>query len=332
MTVFFILSVLLSFLVTVLISKKLIPFLAGKKLNQPIYEIGPRWHKSKAGTPTMGGLAFIGAIVLTILVLSFFAFEKEELLPLWITLGMAVLFAVIGIIDDRAKLLKKQNEGLKAYQKFLLQLVAASLYLGGMTAVGALETTLSIPFFGVEWEMGFWYYIFALFLIVGINNSVNLTDGIDGLAASTTAVIAAFFSVCAFSALYLNFGHTENANAIGLLSGALFGGCLGFLVYNWNPARVFMGDTGSLFLGGLLSGISFLMKEPLILIVVGLWFVMETVSVIMQVTSYKLTKKRIFKMAPIHHHFEKCGMSEVKIVLFAITSTALLCILSYFFM
>ena len=324
----FILSVVISFIATVLLSKKFIPVLISKKLNQPIYEIGPRWHRSKAGTPTMGGLFFIAAILLTLAVLSFFAVPREELLRVWLTLGMAFLFGMIGFIDDRAKLLKKQNEGLKAHQKFLLQLIVAALYLGLMTAFGGLETTLSIPFFHIEWELGIWFYVLALFLIVGIDNSVNLTDGIDGLCSSVTAVIAAFFAVCAF--LFPETG--ESLPHVAYMSGALFGGCIGFLVYNWNPARIFMGDTGSLFLGGFLSGLAFLVGSPLVIVVVGLWYIMETVSVIMQVLCYKLTKKRIFKMAPIHHHFDKCGWSEVKIVIVGITATAVLSVLTYFFM
>ncbi len=324
----FILSVILSFGITVILSKKFIPVLISKKLNQPIYEIGPRWHKSKAGTPTMGGLFFIAGITLTIAVLSFFAIPGEELIHVWLALGMALLFGVIGFIDDRAKLLKKQNEGLKAYQKFVLQIVVAALYLGLTAALCAPNTTLTIPFLNIEWELGIWYYLIAAFLIVGIDNSVNLTDGIDGLCSSITAVIAAFFAVCAF--LFPETGDT--LPCVAYISGALFGGCLGFLVYNWNPARIFMGDTGSLFLGGLLCGLAFLIDNPLVIVIVGFWFVIESVSVIMQVMGYKLTKKRIFKMAPIHHHFEKCGWSEVKIVTVAILFTVALSVLTYFFM
>ncbi|MBO5046858.1 MAG: phospho-N-acetylmuramoyl-pentapeptide-transferase [Clostridia bacterium] len=328
MFLYFILSVLISFIITVILSKKFIPVLISKKLNQPIYEIGPRWHKSKAGTPTMGGLFFIGAIVITIALLDIFVIPHDKRALVFITLGMALLFGVIGFIDDRAKLLKKQNEGLKAYQKFLLQIIVASAYLALLTACGEIDTTLSIPFLHTEWELGNWYYVFALFLIVGVNNSVNLTDGIDGLCSSVTAVIAAFFAVCAF----LMPGAEGTLPHIAYMSGALFGGCIGFLVYNWNPARIFMGDTGSLFLGGFLSGLAFLIGSPLIIVVVGLWYIMETVSVILQVSGYKLTKKRIFKMAPIHHHFEKCGWSEVKIVFVAVLVTMMLCALTYFFM
>ncbi len=328
MVLYFILSVLLSFVGTVLLSKKFIPVLISKKLNQPIYEIGPRWHKSKAGTPTMGGLFFITAITLTIGILSFFAIPAEALARVWITMGMALLFGVIGFIDDRAKLLKKQNEGLTAKQKFFCQLVVGALYILLMALFGDLDTTLSIPFLRVEWDLGILYYAILLILIVGIDNSVNLTDGIDGLCASITAVLAAFFAVCGF--LMPTTG--ASLPGVAIISGALFGGAVGFLVYNWNPARIFMGDTGSLFLGGLLMGLSVLIDEPLVIVVIGLWFIMETVSVMMQVTCYKLTKKRIFKMAPIHHHFEKCGWSEIKIVTVAIISAVLLSVLTYFFL
>jgi phospho-N-acetylmuramoyl-pentapeptide-transferase len=276
----------------------------------------------------MGGLFFIAGIILTLTLLSFFAIPTEDLPRVWITLGMALLFGLIGFIDDRAKLLKKENEGLKAYQKFLLQLVVGGIYLSLMTVYGDLDTVFVVPFLRLEWDLGGWYYVISMFLLVGINNSVNLTDGIDGLCSSITAVIAAFFAISAFL-----FPETsESLPAVAYMAGALFGGCLGFLVYNWNPARIFMGDTGSLFLGGFLSGLSFLIGDQLLIIVVGLWFVMEAVSVILQVGCYKLTKKRIFKMAPIHHHFEKCGWSEIKIVIIGIVVTAVLSVLTYFLM
>ena len=327
MLVFFILAVLLSFIATALLSKKFIPFLISKKMNQPIYEIGPRWHKSKAGTPTMGGLFFIAAILPTMAILSFFAIDKNALAPIWITLGMATLFAAVGFIDDRAKLLKKQNEGLKAYQKFLLQLVVATLYIGVMCGLGYMDTVIPIPFTDIKWDLGIAFYPLAIILIVGVDNSVNLTDGIDGLCATVTAVIAAFFAVLGLPLITLHFG-----NAITLLAGALFGGMIGFLVYNWNPARIFMGDTGSLFLGGMVTGFAFLTDNPLLIFIVGLIYIIETISVILQVGSYKLFHKRIFKMAPIHHHFEKCGWGERKIVAVASIITAVLCAISYCFL
>ena len=324
MLVFFILAVLLSFAATALLSKKFIPFLISKKMNQPIYEMGPRWHKSKAGTPTMGGIFFITAILLTMAVLSFFAIEKSMLAPVWLTLGMATLFAAVGFVDDYAKLIKKQNEGLKAYQKFLLQLVVATLYIGAMCALGYMDTVIPIPFTEIEFDLGIAFYPLAIILLVGVDNSVNLTDGIDGLCATVTAVVAAFFALLGLPLIGLPLG-----NAINLFAGALFGGMLGFLVYNWNPARIFMGDTGSLFLGGMVTGLAFLADNPILILIVGLIYIIETISVILQVGSYKLFKKRIFKMAPIHHHFEKCGWGERKIVTVAAVITAVLCAVSY---
>jgi phospho-N-acetylmuramoyl-pentapeptide-transferase len=324
MLIYFIIAVLLSFTATALLAKKFIPFLISKKMNQPIYEMGPRWHKSKAGTPTMGGIFFITAILLTIAVLSFFAIPKDALIPVWITLGMAVLFAGVGFVDDYAKLIKKQNEGLKAYQKFVLQLLVSTLYIGTMCALGYMDTVIPIPFTDIKWDLEIAFYPLAVILLVGVDNSVNLTDGIDGLCATVTAVVAAFFAIIGTALMMPSLG-----NGITLFAGALFGGMLGFLVYNWNPARIFMGDTGSLFLGGMVTGLAFLTDNPLLILVVGLIYIIETVSVILQVGSYKLFKKRIFKMAPIHHHFEKCGWGERKIVTVAASITAVLCVIAY---
>lgn len=324
MLITFILAVLLSFAVTALLAKKFIPFLISRKLNQPIYEIGPRWHKSKAGTPTMGGIFFISAIILTMGVLSFFAIDKEFLAPLWLTLGMAVLFAAVGFIDDYAKLIKKQNEGLKAYQKFILQSIVAAAYISAMCALGYMDTVVPIPFTEIEFDLGIAFYPLAILLIVGVDNSTNLTDGIDGLCATVTAVVAAFFALFGLPVIGLLHGE-----AITYLAGALFGGMLGFLVYNWNPARIFMGDTGSLFIGGMVMGLAFLCDQPLIIIIVGLIYLIETASVMLQVTSFKLFHKRIFKMSPIHHHFEKCDWSERKIVTVFSSVTFVLCAITF---
>jgi phospho-N-acetylmuramoyl-pentapeptide-transferase len=324
MLITFILAVLLSFAVTALLAKKFIPFLISRKLNQPIYEIGPRWHKSKAGTPTMGGIFFIAAIILTMGVLSFFAIDKEFLAPLWLTLGMAVLFAAVGFIDDYAKLIKKQNEGLKAYQKFILQSIVAAAYISAMCALGYMDTVVPIPFTEIELDLGIAFYPLAILLIVGVDNSTNLTDGIDGLCATVTAVVAAFFALFGLPVIGLLHGE-----AITYLAGALFGGMLGFLVYNWNPARIFMGDTGSLFIGGMVMGLAFLCDQPLIIIIVGLIYLIETASVMLQVTSFKLFHKRIFKMSPIHHHFEKCDWSERKIVTVFSSVTFVLCAITF---
>lgn len=324
MLLHFILALLITFALAVILGKYIIPVLIGLKLNQPIYEIGPRWHKSKAGTPTMGGIFFIAAATVTLAILSFFAIERDSLIPLWLTFGMALLFAAVGFVDDRAKLLKKQNEGLKAYQKFLLQLIVATAYISAMCALGYMDTVIPIPFTEITLDLGIAYYPLAIILLVGVDNSVNLTDGIDGLCASVTAVVAAFFAL--FGATAAGLLHGE---AVNCLSGILFGAMIGFLVYNWNPARVFMGDTGSLFLGGMVTGLAFLCDQPLLILIVGLIYIIETVSVILQVGSFMLFGKRIFKMAPIHHHFEKCGWGERKIVAVASAITAVLSAVTY---
>ena len=307
MAIEFLISFIGVFLVTVLLLKWLIPVLKSKKVGQKILDIGPRWHKSKEGTPTMGGVAFILAILIVmcgVAVYSFVNGKNERLIPLALTLGLATVNGLVGFIDDRCKLLKKENEGLKAYQKFALQLVAAILYLVAMNKTGYINTALHIPFTSIELELGWFYYVFAILLITGMVNGVNLTDGIDGLAAGVTCVIGGFFAVYAFV-----FGF----EALSLASASIIGATLGFLVYNFNPARIFMGDTGSLFLGGIVTGCAFMIDDPLIIVICGIIYIIEAASVILQVGGYKLTRRRIFRMAPIHHHFEKGGWSERKI-------------------
>ncbi len=315
---------------TVLLLHFIIPVLKSHKLGQTIKEIGPRWHKSKQGTPVMGGIGFIIAILavlLLITVVSKIRGTAKELIPLAFALGLAVANGMIGFFDDYCKLLKKQNEGLKSYQKYLLQLVVAAAYLIAMKLTGNLPMSFEIPFTGITWSFtGYWmilYYIIALILITGVVNSVNLTDGIDGLASSVTAIVAGFFAVMAF---YLEY------RPLGLFAACIIGGTLGFLVYNWNPARVFMGDTGSLFLGGAVVGMAFMMRSPLIILIAGFIYICEAASDIIQVGVFKLSgrKKRVFKMAPIHHHFEKCGWSEVKIVLIFSFVTLLCCVIAWF--
>ena len=318
------------FLATVLILKKLIPILKSRKMGQKILEIGPRWHKSKEGTPTMGGIAFIiPAVTVGILACVYIALTDgmRASLPLVFTLGLGLAGGLIGCVDDLAKLRKKQNEGLTAPQKFVLQVLAAGLYLLGMGLVLGAETAVYIPFVGKTLELGIFYWVFAVFMITGIMNSVNLTDGIDGLCSSVTLLGGVFFAVAAFL-----LGGVEPDGGLLTLGALLVGGCAGFLVYNFYPARVFMGDTGSLFLGGLVIGGVFMMKNPLIVLVFGFWYVLETASVILQVGFFKLTHgKRLFKMSPIHHHFEKCGWSEIKIVAVASAVTAVLATVALLF-
>ena len=312
---------------TAVLTYFIIPILKGKKVRQHILEIGPRWHSSKEGTPTMGGIGFIMAILISLLGISVYYIVKgkqTELVPLALTVGLAVMNGMIGFFDDFCKLMKRQNEGLKAYQKFALQVIAAIIYLAVMKLCGCIDTVLHIPFTNINVELGFVYYIFALLTIVGMVNSVNLTDGIDGLASSVTLVVFAFFALSAF--LKYN---AENSS-LALISGALIGGMIGFLIFNLNPARVFMGDTGSLFLGGAVVGTAFVIDEPIIVFIIGGMYVLEAVSVILQVGCFKLTSKRIFKMAPIHHHFEKCGWKENKIVIVFSALTVALCVIAWF--
>ena len=312
------------FFVTWLILRKLIPVLKSRKIGQKIYEIGPRWHKGKEGTPIMGGLGFIIATIIGIAVISgvylYFGREKE-LLGVWLTLALALLNGLIGFFDDYTKLIKKQNQGFLAWQKLLLQLLVAAAYLWAMSACGFIDTALEIPYFDIELELGIFYYFFAILFIAGMVNSVNLTDGIGGLCSSVSAVVGAFFAVVAFIWLIPE---------LAIFPATIIGGTIGFLMYNFYPAKIFMGDTGSLYLGGAVVGMAFLIEEPLIIMIAGIIYLIEVASVILQVGYFKITHgKRIFKMAPIHHHFEKCGWSEVKIVGVFTLITALACVLAY---
>ena len=312
------------FFVTWLILRKLIPVLKSRKIGQKIYEIGPRWHKGKEGTPIMGGLGFIIATVIGIAAISgvyLYFGRAKELLGVWLTLALALLNGLIGFFDDYTKLIKKQNQGFLAWQKLVLQLLVAAAYLWAMSACGFIDTALEIPYFGIELELGIFYYFFAILFIAGMVNSVNLTDGIDGLCSSVSAVVGAFFAVVAFVML---------RPELAIFPATVIGGTVGFLMYNFYPAKIFMGDTGSLYLGGAVVGMAFLIEEPLIIMIAGIIYLIEVASVILQVGYFKITHgKRIFKMAPIHHHFEKCGWSEVKIVGVFTLITAIACVLAY---
>ena len=320
----FITVLVLSFAFTVIISKKVIPILKGHKIGQEIRPEGPVEHRVKAGTPTMGGICFIMAMLIALAVMTvIYALvnRQNELIPLALTLGLALANGLIGFVDDYCKLIKKQNEGLKARQKFILQVLVAIIYVVALTALGYIDTSLPIPFTSSAVELGWVYYVFAVFLIVGIANSVNLTDGIDGLASSVTLVIMGFFAIVAFNMLNVS---------LALISGALIGALIGFLIFNIHPAKVFMGDTGSLFLGGAVTGAAFLINQPLIIVIAGVIYIIETLSVMIQVTSFKLRNKRVFKMTPIHHHFEKCGWKEGKIVAVFSAITAIFCVIAWF--
>ena len=314
------------FLITVILEKLIIPILKSHKVGQRILEIGPRWHKDKAGTPTMGGICFIMAILVVMAIASIILAvngRSEKLIPLALALGLATLNGMIGFFDDYTKLVKKQNEGFSAKTKIILQSIVAAVYLVAMSLTNNINTSLHIPFTSVWLELGAFYYAFAFILIIGFVNSVNLTDGIDGLASSVTLVVGIFFSVAAF---------TFDNIVLAFIGASLVGATAGFLVYNFYPARVFMGDTGSLFLGGLVVGATFALDEPMIIFLVGIIYLTEAASDIIQVGVYKLSgrKKRVFKMAPIHHHFEQCNWSENKIVAVFSLVTLIFCIVAYF--
>lgn len=319
-------TVVSAFLITSVIGMWLIPFLRRLHFGQTILDIGPAWHKSKQGTPTMGGIMFIAGITIAILA-GWITLELSEQgvadasaagsFYLWGGLLMALAFGLIGFLDDYISVVKKQNLGLKAGQKSLAQLLVAVVYLAAQQ-IFAPTTSFWLPFIG-DLDIGIFYYPLMLFIIVGTVNAVNLTDGIDGLDASVTMVAAMGFMVIASIAGF---------SQMNLLAAALAGGCLGFLVWNFHPAKVFMGDTGSLFLGGMVVSLAFGLRRPVLLVFIGIVYVVETLSDIIQIGSVKLTGKRVFKMAPIHHHFEMSGWSEVKIVAVFSAVTAVGCLIA----
>ena len=297
----------------------LLPVLRALKAGQSIREVGPTWHNSKAGTPMMGGLMFI---IGTALCLLFNLWTLRDFTPAY-TLLLGICFGGVGFVDDYFKLKHKRNLGLTALQKALLQMAVSAIYLYVLYMQGTLTCDIYIPFAGITFYIHpIAYIFFAMFVMVGCVNAVNLTDGVDGLCAGVTVPVMVFFTAAAIAMGKLD---------LALLPACLVGGLVAYLFYNWHPAKVFMGDTGSRFLGGIVCGMAFALDMPLILILVGLIYIVETLSVILQVGYFKLTHgKRLFKMSPIHHHFEMCGWKEVKIVLVFSGITALMCVLAWF--
>ena len=318
-----IVACVLCFVVTAILGRWLIlPALRKLKAGQEIREVGPKWHASKAGTPTMGGLMFIIGIAITITAAGIRGLVAGNWTHIYLFLFSSV-FGVIGFLDDYEKVKHHQNLGLTAIQKFLLQLAAAILFLMLMRFEGHITPHLYVPFLNIDLSVS-WpvYMVFCAFVIVGAVNAVNITDGLDGLAASVTIPVALFYVTAAAW-----WGMTQ----LGIFAGAVLGGLLAFLLFNAHPAKVFMGDTGSLFLGGAVAGMAFAIDMPLILVPIGIVYIIETLSDILQVTYFKLTHgKRIFKMAPIHHHFEMCGWSENKIVTIFTAVSTLFCALALF--
>lgn len=300
---------LVAFGATVGVSAYLIPFLRKRKAGQPILEIGPAWHLSKAGTPTLGGLAFIVGIGLSALlgaILFALRAEQSALRAMALVLLYALLCGAIGFVDDYKKLSQKQNKGLTAVQKYLLQLLASGLFLFLVQTLLGVDTTLALPFSDTVVDLGIFYYPLALVFLTGIVNALNLTDGVDGLLSSTVAVAAAFL---------LLWGTALANLSVSLLGSLLLGGMVGFLCFNAHPAKVFMGDTGSLFLGACLAGVGIVTGEMALILLLSGIYVVEAASVILQVVWFKLSGgKRLFQMAPLHHHFEKRGWSEWRVV------------------
>ncbi|MGN0496076.1 MAG: phospho-N-acetylmuramoyl-pentapeptide-transferase [Lachnospiraceae bacterium] len=304
--------VLIAFGISVILCPIMIPLLQKLKFGQFIRDEGPESHLKKSGTPTMGGLIILCSMVVTSL---FYIKSNPVILPvLFVTLG----FGLVGFLDDYIKVVMKRSMGLRAWQKMVGQFLVTAIfayYLANYTDVG---TSVLLPFTkGYEWDMGFWFYPFLFFVVIGTVNGTNFTDGLDGLLSSITVLTATFFTVV----------------AIGMESGlepvtcACVGALLGFLVFNVYPAKVFMGDTGSLALGGLIASVAVMLRMPIYIVIVGFIYFVEVLSVIIQVTYFKKTGKRIFKMAPIHHHFELCGWPETKVVAIFAIVTAVLCLI-----
>ena len=306
MTVKLISAFVLAFLFSTAFGKYYIPWLRKQKAGQEIKSNGPTWHMSKSGTPTMGGVMFIVAIGFVLLTVGFEGMLKGNYVHIFVYL-FALVFGAIGFLDDWEKLKKKQNLGLTAKMKFLLQLAAALVFVLLMRQIGYLSPNLYIPFVNKVISMPEWlYFVFAAFVIVGTVNAVNITDGVDGLASGTSIPVALFFVAVTYlwGSEYLE---------LGIFASALVGGLMGFLVYNFNPTQVFMGDTGSLFLGGAVAALAFAYDMPLILITLGVMYIIETLSDIIQVGYFKLSHgKRVFRMAPFHHHLEMGGWTGKK--------------------
>lgn len=307
--VLYCLAIVIAAVITGLLGYFMVPFLHKIKFGQTIREVGPSWHKNKQGTPTMGGLMFIiGSSVAAVICIAFLWLNggaETQLMLVKVIAGalMAVGFGIVGFLDDYISIKKHRNLGLTEIQKLILQFIIVGAYLLSVALAGGTTETV-IPFLGSV-DLGFFYYILAAVFIVGMVNAVNFTDGIDGLNTSVTLVVALVFSVIAM---------LLNRVGLSLYAAAIVGAMIGFLFWNANPAKVFMGDTGSLFLGGAVCALAFGVDMPILLILIGIIYIVEILSVVLQVTYFKISHgKRIFKMAPIHHHFEMCGWNENKI-------------------
>lgn len=308
-----VMAIVISFIVASILGPIIIPLLHKLKFGQNIRQEGPKSHLKKAGTPTIGGLIFIFTTIITMFIMVGNPTD-EAMIALYSFVG----FGFVGFLDDLLKIIKKKNEGLTSGQKMILLLIVS----GFLTwyAYKYIGTSINIPFLNGQINFGLFYIPFVMFYFAGVTNAVNLTDGLDGLATSVTVLVTTFLGIISY-----NLGHISLAIFCVALAGAL----LAFLRFNAFPARVFMGDTGSLALGGAVAMVALILKMPLILVLIGIIYVIETLSVILQVASFKLTGKRIFKMAPIHHHFEQLGWSETKIVSVFSIITVVFCFIAF---
>ena len=311
----FLTPVIISFVLSVCLCPVFIPFLKRLKFGQYIREEGPQSHQKKSGTPTMGGLVILTSVIITSL---FFIKDYPAIIPILFT---TVGFGLIGFLDDYIKVVMKRNLGLKAWQKMLGQLVVTGIFTFYLMRYTEVGTALIIPFgAGKMLDLSYLFVPFVFFVMLGTVNGVNFTDGLDGLASGVTTLVASFFTIVA---VFFNAGITP-------ITCAVAGSLLGFLVFNVYPARVFMGDTGSLALGGFVAATAIVLRMPLFICIVGIIYLVEILSVMLQVSYFKLTGgKRIFKMAPIHHHFELCGWSEVRVVAVFSIVTAIMCLIGF---
>ena len=309
-----------SFLVTLVGGSLILPLLKKLNLGQNVREDGPESHLTKAGTPSMGGIIFLIPFVIFVLVLGY-RYEGLRMI-MYPLLTITLAYAGIGFLDDYIKVKKKRSTGLLAWQKMLLLLVVSGGYVYYLLEVFGVGTHIYLPFFKTYIDLGIWYIPFAILVLISTTNVVNITDGLDGLAGGIMVIMLTFFAV---------YGIINQINGITYISAILIGACLGFLVYNINPARVFMGDTGSLALGGFLGAIALMLQLPLILLVVAGVCVIEALSDIIQVVYFKITNgKRIFKMAPLHHHLELSGWSEKRVTRVFYAITIILCVIGIF--
>ncbi len=308
-------AILAAFVISAALCPVMIPFLRRLKFGQQVREDGPQAHLKKSGTPTMGGIAFL---ISTLCTSAFFVRDFPEIIPV---LFAMVGFGLVGFLDDYLKIVMKRSEGLNPKQKLFGQLIISGILCYYFLEVVPDGNVMRIPFTDVTLTLPWYLFVpFFLFVLLGTDNGVNLTDGLDGLCSSVTVLVATFFTVVALG----------EENGIAPVTGAVAGALLGFLLFNVYPAKVFMGDTGSLALGGFVAVSAFSLHIPLIILLVGLIYVIEVCSVILQVTYFRATKgKRLFKMAPIHHHFELCGWSETRVVTVFAIVTALLCLVAY---